>query len=82
MYASYMYPESARTRFIVAVSVNCVLSFIGILFAMVLRFVLGGLNKKVDSYVPFAVLGVPFGFCIDKMLLGAEKPGLRLLLGV
>ena len=43
-----MYPESAGPRFIVAMSVNCVTSFIAIILATVLRFTLVHLNKKLD----------------------------------
>lgn len=57
-------------------------SFIGILSATVFRFGLRRLNKTVDRYIPFAVLSVPLGFCTGETLLGAEKPGLRLMLGV
>lgn len=52
IYASYMYPESAGPRFIVAMSINCITSFIGILSATVLRFVLVKLNKKLDRGEP------------------------------
>ncbi|MDI1487678.1 MAG: hypothetical protein OHK93_006949 [Ramalina farinacea] len=48
IYASYMYPESAGPRYIVAMSVNCVTSFIAICAATVLRFLLVHLNKKLD----------------------------------
>ncbi|KAL9008582.1 MAG: hypothetical protein Q9173_006311 [Seirophora scorigena] len=48
IYASYMYPESAGPRYIVAMSVNCVTAFIAICAATVLRFILVHLNKKLD----------------------------------
>ena len=47
-----MYPESAGPRYIVAMSVNCTTSFIGICAATVLRFVLVRLNKKLDRGEP------------------------------
>ncbi|KAL8991058.1 MAG: hypothetical protein Q9169_007958, partial [Polycauliona sp. 2 TL-2023] len=49
IYASYMYPESAGPRYIVAMSVNCVTAFIAIVAATVLRFTLVHLNKKLDK---------------------------------
>ncbi|KAL8809621.1 MAG: hypothetical protein Q9200_003256 [Gallowayella weberi] len=48
IYASYLYPESAGPRYIVAMSVNCVTAFIAIVAATVLRFTLVHLNKKLD----------------------------------
>lgn len=48
IYASFMYPESAGPRFIVAMSVNCTTAFIAICAATVLRIVLMRLNKKLD----------------------------------
>ena len=47
-----MYPESAGPRYIVAMSVNCVTSFIAIVAATVLRFHLAHLNKKLDRGEP------------------------------
>ncbi|MCJ1280098.1 hypothetical protein MMC21_007924 [Puttea exsequens] len=52
IYASYMYPESAGPRYIVAMSVNCVMAFMAIVFATILRFVLVRLNKKLDRGEP------------------------------
>lgn len=52
IYASYMYPESAGPRYIVAMSVNCVTTFVAICMATLLRFVLVGLNKKLDRGEP------------------------------
>jgi len=49
IYASYMYPESAGPRFIIAMSVNCVMAFMAICAATVLRLVLVRLNKKLDQ---------------------------------
>ncbi|KAG7005255.1 hypothetical protein G7Y79_00020g047830 [Physcia stellaris] len=48
IYASYMYPESAGPRYVVAMSVNCVTAFIAICSATFLRFILVRLNKKLD----------------------------------
>ncbi|KAK1138776.1 hypothetical protein N8T08_002007 [Aspergillus melleus] len=48
IYASYMYPDSDKPRFVTAMSVNCATAFIAILAATVLRFILVGLNKKLD----------------------------------
>ncbi|KAI4591451.1 hypothetical protein KJ359_001023 [Pestalotiopsis sp. 9143b] len=48
IYASYMYPNSAGPRYVVAMSVNCATSFIAICAATVLRFMLVRLNKKLD----------------------------------
>lgn len=49
---SHMYPESAGSRYVVAMSVNCFTSFIAILSATVLRFVLVHLNEKLDRGEP------------------------------
>ncbi|KAL1967461.1 hypothetical protein VTN77DRAFT_3246 [Rasamsonia byssochlamydoides] len=61
IYASYMYPSSAGPRYAVAMIVNCVTSFVAILSATVLRFILVRLNKKLDrgEFVEGAVVGVP-----------------------
>ncbi|KAL8870518.1 MAG: hypothetical protein Q9174_003454 [Haloplaca sp. 1 TL-2023] len=48
IYASYMYPESAGPRYVVAMSVNCATASIAIIAATVLRFILVHLNKKLD----------------------------------
>ncbi|KAL8665385.1 MAG: hypothetical protein Q9202_002278 [Teloschistes flavicans] len=48
IYASYMYPDGAGPRFVVAMSVNCVTASIAIIAATVLRFILIHLNKKLD----------------------------------
>lgn len=45
---SYMYPDSASPRFVVAMSVNCVTSFIAIVTATILRFLLVHLNRKLE----------------------------------
>ncbi|KAF3021462.1 hypothetical protein E8E14_009024 [Neopestalotiopsis sp. 37M] len=61
IYASYMYPNSAGPRYIVAMSVNCTTSFIAICAATVLRFMLVRLNKKLDKgiYVEGAINAAP-----------------------
>ncbi|KAH8671281.1 major facilitator superfamily domain-containing protein [Xylariales sp. PMI_506] len=61
IYASYMYPNSAGPRYIVAMSVNCCTSFIAIVAATVLRFILVRLNKKLEAgiYVEGAVNALP-----------------------
>lgn len=43
-----MYPDTAGPRYIVAMSVNCVMAFMAIVFATILRFMLVRLNKKLD----------------------------------
>ncbi|KAJ5994778.1 hypothetical protein N7481_001755 [Penicillium waksmanii] len=48
IYASYMYPDSDKPRFITAMSVNCATAFVAIISATVLRFMLVRLNKKLD----------------------------------
>ncbi|MCJ1435677.1 hypothetical protein MMC27_005052 [Xylographa pallens] len=60
IYVSYMYPESAGPRYIVAFAVNCVTAFIAILAAIILRFMLIRLNKKLDNgeYVEGAINGI------------------------
>jgi hypothetical protein len=61
IYASYMYPNSAGPRYIVAMSVNCCTSFIAICAATVLRFMLVRLNKKLDRgiHVKGAINALP-----------------------
>lgn len=43
-----MYPESAGPRYIVAMAVNCVMAFLALCMATLLRFVLVKLNRKLD----------------------------------
>ena len=43
-----MYPDGAGPRFIVAMSVNCVMAFMSICTATLLRFILVRLNRKLD----------------------------------
>ncbi|ORY68702.1 major facilitator superfamily domain-containing protein [Pseudomassariella vexata] len=49
IYASYMYPNSAGPRYVAAMSVNCMTSFIAICAATVLRSMLVRLNKKLEQ---------------------------------
>lgn len=57
IYASYMYPDGDSPRYILAMSVDCATAFIAILAATLLRFILVGLNKKLDrgEYVEGAI---------------------------
>jgi hypothetical protein len=48
IYASYMYPDGDKPRFVTAMSVNCATAFIAIISATVLRVILVRLNKKLD----------------------------------
>ncbi|KAL2824946.1 major facilitator superfamily domain-containing protein [Aspergillus cavernicola] len=48
IYASYMYPDGDKPRFVTAMSVNCVTAFMAILSATALRIMLVRLNKKID----------------------------------
>ncbi|CAD0108267.1 unnamed protein product, partial [Aureobasidium uvarum] len=48
IYASYMYPSSAGPRYVVAMSVNCVMAGLAIVMAFTLRTILMRLNKKLD----------------------------------
>jgi MFS family permease len=61
IYASYMYTADAAPRYIVAMSVNCVTAFIAICTATLLRFILVGLNKKLEQgiHVPGAINAAP-----------------------
>ncbi|KAL2006869.1 hypothetical protein VTN00DRAFT_9537 [Thermoascus crustaceus] len=56
IYASYMYPRSAGPRYVVAMSINCTTSFIAILSATVLRFLLARLNRELDRDEAVAVV--------------------------
>ncbi len=61
VYASYMYLDHMSPRYVVAMSVNCCTSFLGIVAATVLRFMLVRLNKKLDRgiYVEGAINALP-----------------------
>lgn len=57
IYASYMYPDTDAPRYVVAMSVDCATAFVAILMAILLRFILVRLNKKLDrgEYVEGAI---------------------------
>lgn len=59
IYASYMYPSDAAPRYVVAMSVNTATAFVAILAATLLRYILVGLNRKLDQGI--AVEGVKGG---------------------
>lgn len=61
IYASYLYPKTAAPRYTVAMIVNCVMAVIAICAAVVLRFMLVRLNKKLDKgiFVEGAINGLP-----------------------
>ena len=61
IYASYLYPDSAAPGYTLAFIVNCLTSFIGILAATLLRFMLVRLNKKLEAgiYVEGAINALP-----------------------
>ena len=61
IYASYMYLPSASPRYVVAMSVNCAMAVMAILAAITLRFILVGLNKKLDAgiFVEGAINAAP-----------------------
>ncbi|OJJ63750.1 hypothetical protein ASPSYDRAFT_141445 [Aspergillus sydowii CBS 593.65] len=48
IYASYMYPDSDKPRFVTAMAVNCATAFVAILSATLLRVILVRLNKRLD----------------------------------
>ncbi|KAH7026251.1 major facilitator superfamily domain-containing protein [Microdochium trichocladiopsis] len=49
IYASYMYGDWMKPRYVIAMSVNCATAVIAIIAATVLRFMLARLNKKLDQ---------------------------------
>ncbi|RYO78064.1 hypothetical protein DL766_001740 [Monosporascus sp. MC13-8B] len=61
IYASYMYLDWMAPNYVIAMSVNCCTSFMAIVAATVLRFMLVRLNKKLDQgiYVEGAVNALP-----------------------
>ena len=67
IYSSYLYPESAGPRYVVAMSVNCSTLFVTFCMATWLRFVLVGLNKKLDEE----------SISIDGVSAEGEKKGFR-----
>lgn len=48
IYSSYLYPDSAAPRYEAAFIHNCLLAAVAIGAALVLRIMLGRLNKKLD----------------------------------
>lgn len=63
IYASYMYNASAAPRYVVAMSVNCVMAAMAILMAFILRSILVRLNRKLEQgiFVEGAINGIPTG---------------------
>ncbi|EMR72600.1 putative pantothenate transporter liz1 protein [Eutypa lata UCREL1] len=61
IYASYMYLDHMSPRYVIAMSVNCCTSFLAIIAATVLRFMLVRLNKKLDQgiHVEGAINALP-----------------------
>ncbi|RYP53800.1 hypothetical protein DL768_001251 [Monosporascus sp. mg162] len=61
IYASYMYLDWMAPNYVIAMSVNCCTSFMAIVAATVLRFMLVRLNKKLDQgiYVEGAINALP-----------------------
>ncbi|RYP66371.1 hypothetical protein DL770_008812 [Monosporascus sp. CRB-9-2] len=61
VYASYMYLDWMAPNYVIAMSVNCCTSFMAIVAATVLRFMLARLNKKLDQgiYVEGAINALP-----------------------
>ncbi|KAF7547235.1 hypothetical protein G7Z17_g7870 [Cylindrodendrum hubeiense] len=49
VWTSYLYPDTAQPRYVLAMSVNSAFAFGTILFALLMRFVLQRDNKKLDS---------------------------------
>lgn len=61
IYASYMYEDRMAPRYVIAMSVNCGTTFLSIIAATVLRFMLVRLNKKLDQgiFVEGAINAIP-----------------------
>ncbi|KAI0838789.1 major facilitator superfamily domain-containing protein [Hypoxylon sp. FL0890] len=61
IYASYMYEDRMAPRYVIAMSVNCGTTFMAIVAATVLRFMLVRLNKKLDRgiFVEGAINSLP-----------------------
>ena len=49
MWTSYLYPDSAKPRYVLAMSVDAAFAVGTILLALVMRIVLQRANKKLDS---------------------------------
>lgn len=56
-----VYPKSAAPGYIIAMSVNCATSFMAIIAAVVLRFILVRLNRKLEQgiFVEGAINALP-----------------------
>jgi len=61
IYASYMYADWMKPRYVIAMSVNCATAVIAIIAATVLRFMLVRLNRKLDQgiFVAGAINNTP-----------------------
>ncbi|CAG8975270.1 hypothetical protein HYALB_00007971 [Hymenoscyphus albidus] len=70
IYASYMYSESAKPRYIVAMSVNCAMVVMAMLAALTLRIILVHLNRKLDQ-------GVFVEGAINSGVVEGERRGFR-----
>lgn len=59
IYASYMYQDRMGPRYVIAFSMNCATAVLAMAAATALRFMLAGLNKKLDrgEYVAGVVVG-------------------------
>jgi len=62
-----MYPDGAGPRYIVAMSVNCVMVFLAICMATLLRFILVRLNKKLES------CGIPIRYAINLVTVASAR---------
>lgn len=49
IYASYMYTDAAKPRYVTAMSVNCAMALMAILAATTQRFILVRLNRKLEQ---------------------------------
>ncbi|KAL1310619.1 hypothetical protein AAFC00_000891 [Neodothiora populina] len=64
IYASYMYQDSFEPRYIIAMCVNCGTAVMAIVAALILRIMLGRLNKKLDRGEDVPGVGTGFRFCL------------------
>jgi hypothetical protein len=70
IYASYMYETNAGPRYTVAMGVNCAMAAMAIIAAITLRYILVGLNKKLDE-------GIYVEGAINNGMSEAGKKGFR-----
>jgi len=75
IYSPYLYPTSAGPRYVVAMSVNTVFSFLAVVFATILRMYLVKLNKKLDAGEPVEDVNT----LSKEQLIIAEAEGLPLV---